>query len=120
MAFEHESGLPHAHDRAAGKSEWKGLVFYGDRPFIQAAELNEMQTIQRGVHDRVSRLVAKDGDRITHAEAFIDLDARTITLTAGSIYVAGDVFPVGEAVIHNIPLTGRLEVGVKLKTGHIT
>ncbi len=118
--FEHKSGLPFAYDRAAGNDEVKSLVFHGSRPFIQGAELNEIQTVQRGVHDRLSRLVAKDGDRIEHASAFVDTGAGTVTLTAGSIYVSGDVYPVAEAVLEGVPMAGRVDVGVRLQTTWIT
>lgn len=120
MAFEHKSGLPDAFDRAATRDDFKSVVFYGRRPFIQGAELNEMQTVQRGVHDRVSRLVARDGDRIEHANAFINRDNGTITLTAGTVFISGDVLPVGEAVLSGIPMTGRIEVGVKLTRSYLT
>lgn len=120
MSFEHKSGLPFAFDRAADQPDVKALVFHGHRPFIQGAELNEVQTAQRGTHNRLSRLVAKDGDRIEHANAFVNIGAGIVTLTAGSIYVAGDVYPVAEAVLSGVPMTGRVEVGVRLQTSWIT
>ena len=66
MAYEHKSGIPNAHDRAVEHPEWQGVVFAGDptRP-IQAAELNEVQTISRNRHNRLGRLIAKDGDRVS-------------------------------------------------------
>ena len=118
--YAHKSGLPCAYDRAAGHPGQKALVFHGERPFIQAAELNEMQTVQRGVHNRVSRLVAKDGDRIEHAAAFVDKGAATVTLTDGSIYVSGDVYPVAEATLTGVPMVGRVDIGVRLQTEWIT
>lgn len=118
--YAHKSGLPYAYDRADGQPAQKKLIFHGRRPFIQAAELNELQTVQRGIHDRVSRLVAKDGDRIEHASAFVDKDTGTVTLTAGSIYVAGDVYPVAEAVLPGVPMAGRVDIGVRLQTEWIT
>ncbi|POO54293.1 DUF4815 domain-containing protein [Agrobacterium rosae] len=120
MAFEHESGLPHAYDRSVGKSEQQGLVFYGEQHFLQGPELNEVQTIARARHNRLGRLVAKDGDRIERAEAVVDIEAKTVTLTAGSIYVAGDVFPVGEAVLTNVAMVGRVDIGVRLRKSYIT
>lgn len=120
MTFEHKSGLPYAYDRAAGRDDVKSVVFHGLGPYIQAGELNDMQTAQRGVHNRVSRLVAKDGDRIEHASAFVDTVAGTVTLTAGSIYVAGDVYPVGEAILTGVPMVGRADIGVRLQTTYIT
>lgn len=120
MAFEHKSGLPDTFDRGAARDDVKAVIFGGQRPFIQAAELNEMQTAQRGVHNRMSRLVAKDGDRVEHASAFVDQGAGTVTLTAGSIYVLGDVYPVAEAELTGVPMIGRVDVGVRLQTTWIT
>ncbi|SMD18104.1 DUF4815 domain-containing protein [Rhizobium sp. RU36D] len=120
MAFEHESGLPHAYDRAAGHPEQQSVVFYGDRAFIQSAELNELQTISRSRSKRVGRLLAKEGQRIVRAEAIVDIEAETVTLTSGEIYVAGDVFPVAQAVLADVPMTGRTQIGVRLTKSWVT
>ncbi|WP_375645324.1 DUF4815 domain-containing protein, partial [Bartonella sp. CL5QHWL] len=118
--MKHESGLPFAIDRSRGKEEQQSVVFYGTRPFIQSGELNEVQTIIRGRHDRLGRLVAQEGDRVERADAFVNKDTRTVTLTDGKIYIAGDIFPVSEAVLNNVAMIGRLEIGVKLQKKWIT
>lgn len=118
--FEHESGLPFAFDRAVGKDEQQSVVIYGKNPYIQGAEFNEAQTIARARHNRVGRLVAKDGDRIDRAEAVVDIEAGTVTLTSGRIYVAGDVLPIAETVLTGVPMSGRIEVGVRLVKTWIT
>ncbi|WP_102830733.1 DUF4815 domain-containing protein, partial [Bartonella bovis] len=118
--MEHESGLPFAIDRSVGKDEQQSVVFYGERPFIQSAELNEVQTIIRGRHDRLGRLVAKEGDRIERADAFVDQEKQKVTLTEGKIFIAGDIFPVSEAILNNVPMLGRVEIGVKLQKKWVT
>ncbi|UFW80025.1 DUF4815 domain-containing protein [Rhizobium sp. SU303] len=118
--YEHESGLPNAFDRAVGKGSWQSVVFYGDRPFLQGPELQELQTIARSRHNRLGRLVAKDGNRIDRADAIVDVEAETVTLSAGSIYVEGDVFPVQAAVLTDVSMTGRTEVGVRVTKSYIT
>ncbi|WP_273724383.1 DUF4815 domain-containing protein, partial [Bartonella sp. AU18XJBT] len=118
--MKHESGLPFAIDRSVGKDEQQSVVFYGQRPFIQSGELNEMQTIIRGRHDRLGRLVAKEGDRVERADAFVNKDTKTVTLTEGKIYIAGDIFPVSNAVLENISMMGRVEIGVKLQKKWVT
>ncbi|ENN93196.1 DUF4815 domain-containing protein [Bartonella bovis] len=118
--MEHESGLPFAIDRSVGKDEQQSVVFYGERPFIQSAELNEVQTIIRGRHDRLGRLVAKEGDRIERADAFVDQETKKVTLTEGKIFIAGDIFPVSEAILNNVPMLGRVEIGVKLQKKWVT
>lgn len=121
MSYEHESGLPFAYDRAADKTaSLQGVVFYGQRPYLQGAEINELQTIARRRHERLGRLVAADGDRIERAEAIVDVEAGTVTLTSGEIYVAGDVFPVAESVLTAVPMAGRVEIGVRLTKSWIT
>lgn len=118
--FEHPSGLPNAFDRAQGRSDWQGVVHYGDRHFVQGAELNESQTIQRARTERLGRLIVSDGDRIERGEAVVDQDAETVTLTAGRVYARGDVWPVEEAVLEDVPMTGRIEVGIRLVTDYLT
>ncbi|ENN91148.1 DUF4815 domain-containing protein [Bartonella bovis] len=118
--MEHESGLPFAIDRSVGKDEQQSVVFYGERPFIQSAELNEVQTIIRGRHDRLGRLVAKEGDRIERADAFVNQEKQKVTLTEGKIFIAGDIFPVSEAILNNVPMLGRVEIGVKLQKKWVT
>ncbi len=118
MANEHKSGLPNAFDRAEGKPEQQSVVFYGDRRFFQGAEFNEVQTIARGRHDRLSRLVAKDGDRVESAFAIVD--GTTVTLTAGRIFVSGDVFPVAQSILTGVPMTGTITLGVKVTRTYIT
>ncbi|UTO28695.1 DUF4815 domain-containing protein [Bartonella harrusi] len=118
--MKHESGLPFAIDRSCGKDDQQSVVFYGQRPFIQSGELNEMQTIIRGRHDRLGRLVAKEGDRVERADAFVNKNAKTVTLTEGKIYIAGDIFPVSQAVLNAVSMVGRLEIGVKLQKTWIT
>lgn len=120
MAYEHKSGLPFAYDRAEGHDEQKGLVFHGERPLLQAPELNELQTILRGAITRVGRMIARDGTRIKRASAVVNVAAGTVTLTEGEIYVAGDVYSVEEAVLTGVPMTGRLEIGVRLTTAYRT
>lgn len=116
----HPSDLPNAIDRAVGHPEQQSVVFHGTRRFIQKGELNELQTIIRGRHDRLGRLVAKEGDRIERADAIVDHVTGKVTLLAGKIYVAGDIFPVAEAVLENVPMTGRVEIGVKLTRKWVT
>lgn len=125
MAFEHPSGLPLTHDREAGRSDTQGLVFQGDMRFLQSAELNGMQTVIRERGKRVGRLVAKDGDRVEGAAAVL-LNAQPddvvgdFVMTAGKLYVDGDVLPVAQAIIEDVPLVGRVEIGVSITRAWVT
>lgn len=120
MSYEHESGLPFAYARAKDKQELQSVVFHGKDTFLQGAELNDMQDIIRGRHDRLGRLVAKDGDRIVAADALVDVAAKTVVLAAGQIWVAGDAFPVVAKTLLNVSMSGRVEIGVRLKRKFIT
>lgn len=120
MAFEHSSGLPNAFDRAEGRGDWQSVVHYGERRFVQGAELNEAQTIQRARTERIGRLVVSDGDRIERGEAVVDVDGESIILTAGRVYAAGDVWEVNGATLTDVPMTGRIEVGIRLIKTYIT
>lgn len=115
MAYEHKSGLPLAHDRAEGRNDVQGLIFQGDMRFLQSAELNEVQTVERQRARRVSRVTMKDGDRIEGAAiVLLDADDGRFALTAGKIYVDGDIMPVAQAVIEGVPMTGKATVGVRI------
>lgn len=119
MAYEHPSGLPNAYDRAQNRADQQSVVFTGDQ-FIQGAELNELQTIIRGRHDRLGKLVAADGDRSDGATAIVQADLGNVILTAGSIYIQGDVLPVAQSVISDVSMVGRVEIGVRISRSWVT
>ncbi|OWV79570.1 virulence protein [Rhizobium sp. R634] len=119
--YEHKSGLPFTHDRATGRNDVQGVVFMGDGRLLQSAELNELQTVERERARRISRVTMKDGDRIEGAAiVLIDEEAGTWTLTAGKIYVDGDIFPVAQAVISDVPMTGQARIGVEVTRQWVT
>jgi len=115
MPFEHPSGLPAAYDRANADAARARLV-WSEGTFLQGADLNEAQTIAERRAQRLGNLVAKDGDRAEGASITINADEERATLTAGRIYVAGDVRAVPAAVINDFPLTGEVLVGVRLQS----
>lgn len=121
MTFEHKSGLPFALDRAEGHPEQQSVVFFGERNYIQAPELNELQTIARGRHDRLGRLLANDGDRIERAFAVVNVAAGTVTLTDGDIFCSGDIFPVAAKVLTAVPMVDvTIQIGVKVTRTYVT
>lgn len=120
MAFEHKSGLPAAIARVNGDQSIQSLVFYGKKALLQGGEMNDVQEVIRGRHDRLGRLIAKNGDRTERALALVDVEGATVTLTEGKIYIEGDEFPVAERVITGVPMTGSVPVGVRLKIAYIT
>lgn len=120
MAFEHPSGLPDAYDRAQERPDYQSLVFYGEQPFIQTTELNEIQTIQRGALKRLGHIIVNDGDRIDGGAAFIDPEAGTMTIAAGRVYADGDIWDVPARTLTGVGMVGRVEVGIRLVTSYVT
>ncbi|WP_342361407.1 DUF4815 domain-containing protein [Terrarubrum flagellatum] len=113
MAFEHPSGVPGAFDRASANPNWARVVAREDR-FAQAAEINELQSIAERRGRRVGNLTAKDGDRVEGCNIVVDVDAGTITLAAGRIYVAGDVRNVAAHTFSGVTFSGEKTVGIRL------
>jgi len=124
MAHEHPSGVPGAWDRAHDNPDWARVVVREDR-LAQGAEINEAQTILERRVRRVGDMTAKDGDRVAGAGIAVVRDADpattgTIFLTAGDIYVRGDVRPVAAASFTGVELAGDVVVGVRLTQTVIT
>lgn len=121
MAFEHPT-VPNAYDRSPERPNDARLVFPADR-ILQAAELNEVQSLIERRNRRVGNLVASDGDRVSGADCIIsiepDADVMTVTLGSGEIYVRGDVRPVAAAVLEDVTVAGDVLVGVRLTATNV-
>lgn len=125
MAFEHRSGLPGAYDRASEKPQWSDVIFREDH-LAQAAEMNDLAAITARKIRRVGNMVAKSGDRIEGGEINVIFDVvgdppepvdpltMTVNLSAGLVYVAGDVLPVPAASFSGILAAGEVVFGVRL------
>lgn len=110
--------VPSAYDRSSAFPDWQEVIVR-EGMFFQGAEFNEAQSLARRRGQRIADLIAQDGDRVRGADIIIDRDAETATLTAGSIYVRGDVLPVAAHVIADVPMTGELRIGVRVLTTKI-
>lgn len=117
--YSHPSGLPDAYDRASSAPDRARLVF-PEGAFLQGADLNELQSLEARRNKRVGQMVAKDGDRISGAAIIVNSIASTVTLDSGSIYISGDVRPVASATLTGIPMTGTVQIGVRLQTTLVT
>lgn len=120
MAHEHRSGLPAAYDRGEAAPETRAAVIWPAGVMIQGADLNEAQTLGRRRTQRVANMVARDGDRISGGEILVDVDAATVDLTAGRVYVAGDARPIAARQLTGVPMTGDVEIGVRLVRAVLT
>jgi len=119
MAYEHPSGVDAAYDRSEANPAWARVVVREDK-LAQGAEINEVQSIIERRNRRVGNMVAKDGDRVEGADIVVNIDEGTVSLSAGRIYVAGDVRPVGSALFEDVPMTGEVAIGVRLQSAVIT
>ncbi len=86
---------------------------------LQSAELNEIQEVGKRRLKRLSDAIFKDGDIIRDAGIVIDANTGTASLEGGAIYVGGAVRGVEPATL-TIPTTGRVLVGVYLKSSVVT
>ncbi|MCZ8101550.1 MAG: DUF4815 domain-containing protein, partial [Burkholderiales bacterium] len=123
MAFEHPSGIAAAYDRSAEKG-WSEVVVREDK-FAQGAEINELQSIIARRGRRVGDLVAKDGDRVDGCEINLVADALDDTkmnafLSAGRVYVEGDVLPIAASSFSGLTILGEITVGIRLVKTPVT
>lgn len=89
------------------------------RRAFQAAEQNEIQTIMIDRQKRFGDALFKDGDLIRGGDVVIDTATGLTQVTAGSVYVRGDVRSVSAATL-TIPVVGAVEIGVRLTEAIIT
>lgn len=129
MAFEH-SVVPGAFDRTQlAPANRTGMVFVEGR-FLQGADLNELQGLIGRRTTALGNMVAADGNRISGAEITVALDidpqnpnvvptTASFILSAGRIYVAGNVLSVDAAQFDNVAITGDVIVGVRKVVDYI-
>ncbi len=122
--FEHESGLPRAYDRHAEKPDFSEVVFQesddANGGYLQGADLNELQSILRNKVRRVAGMTARDGNRIRGADINVNVDLERVRLTAGQVFLNGDVRDVPAAVLNDVPMTGETVIGVRLISETVT
>jgi len=117
--YNHSSGLPGVYDRTPDFPNWSRLLFREGR-LAQAAELMDFQSIVEGRGRRVGNLVGKDGDRISGADILVNVSTGAVTLAAGRIYVAGDVREIAARTLTGVPMSGDVQVGVRIVRTIIT
>ncbi|MFN3892006.1 MAG: DUF4815 domain-containing protein [Beijerinckiaceae bacterium] len=111
--YNHASGLPGVYDRTPDFPGWTRLLFREGK-LSQATEVMELQSIIEGRGKRVGNLIAKDGDRISGADILVDVDGEEVQLAAGRIYIAGDVRSIEARTLTDVPMTGDVQVGVRI------
>lgn len=111
--------LTHVHDRFRLKPN-VDRVYFGEGDFGQGADLNEAFSIEENRRAAIGDLIARDGDRIDGADVVVDIDAETVTITAGEIYVRGAPRAIPAAVLESVPMTGDVEIGVRITDTTVT
>ncbi|OCC05113.1 hypothetical protein BA190_09360 [Labrys sp. WJW] len=119
MPFEVAGAPPMTYDRAPANPNWSRALF-SERSFVDGATFNEGATMEMRRNQRVANMTARDGDRQTGCDIIVDAVSKTVTLSSGTVFVNGDVRPVGAAIFHDVPMTGDVQIGVRLQTTTIT
>lgn len=86
---------------------------------LQSKELNELQSILKNQIKNVGNTILTDGDTVEGCQLIIADDRKSVTVTAGKIYLDGDVRDV-KATTLNITGVGKEVIGAKLDTVVIT
>lgn len=119
MTHEHNSGLQNAYDRSPTMPNAARMVV-PEGAYVQGANLNEIQAIESRRNRRGFNMIAKDGDRLEGGDIIVDSANESVILSAGRVYVAGDVRPIAAATLTDIPMTGETTVGVRLQRVLVT
>lgn len=111
--------LTHVHDRFPQKGD-ADRVYFGEGDLAQGADLNEAFSVEEDRRAAIGNLIARDGDRIDGADVVVNVIAGTVTLTAGKIYVRGAPRSVAAAVLAAVPMTGDVEIGIRITDTVVT
>lgn len=101
------------NDRFDPTSNRTKVLFRPDRP-LQQAELNEIQSIAENNIKNLGNSIFKDGAIQTGMSFNYDLDAQTITVEDGTIYLAGKVRQFKKQTLKGFTGTGTEKIGVKV------
>lgn len=89
------------------------VYFEGESAIVQREELNELQEIGDIRVANLAGLIISTGERVKGAEIILDRQNTSITLTAGRIAIGGNIFDIEAATIENVPMVGRVTIGVQ-------
>jgi len=95
-------------------------VYLGEGDLSQAADLNEAFSIEARKRKGIGDLIARDGDRLDGADVLVNIDAGTVTITAGELYIDGARREVPEGTLTSVPMTGDVKIGVRSTTTIVT
>lgn len=111
--------LAHVRDRFADRPS-NERVYFGEGDLSQGADLNEAFSIEGAKRKAIGDLIARDGDRLDGGDVIVDVDAETVTIAAGEVYIAGGRRSVPAATLVDVPMTGDVKIGVRLTASIVT
>lgn len=117
MAHEYPN-VPGAHDRTPAHQNVDRAVHRAG-VFNQAAEMNELESRSKNRDRRIGNLSARNGDRVSGTEAVVKQAANEVILTAGELYIEGDVRPIAEKEITGVAMIGEVVLGAWMTTSHL-
>lgn len=95
------------------------VLFRAGQRHIQSAEWNEMQAIGANRHRRLGDALFKEGAINSGADVIINGDTGAVHITAGTVYVRGDIRTIPAADL-TIPTLGMVELGLRLTETVVT
>ncbi|NSZ47991.1 DUF4815 domain-containing protein, partial [Agrobacterium vitis] len=111
--------LANVHDRSTDRPDID-RVYFGEGDFAQAADINEAFSIEEKKRTAIGDLVASDGDRLSGADIVVNVDAGTVLITQGSIYLKGAPRSVDARTLTGVAMTGDVSLGVRVVTSPLT
>lgn len=111
--------LAHVRDRFADRPNIE-RVYFGEGDLSQGADVNEAFSIEAARRKEIGDLVARDGDRLDGADVIVDVDAQTVTVTAGQLYIDGARRNIPASTLTGVPMTGDVKIGVRATTTIVT
>ena len=111
--------LAHVRDRFADRPN-NDRVYFGEGDLAQGADINEAFSIEAARRKEIGDLVARDGDRLGGADVIVDVDAETVTITDGELYINGARRNVPATMLEDVPMTGDVKIGVRATTTVVT
>lgn len=110
---------PAVYNRARQRADWT-KVHLPENTLTQAASVNDGFELEARARASIGNAVMRDGDRVSGASALADVDAQTVRLDLGEIYVRGQVRAVGGAVLSGVAMTGDVTIGVRITSTIVT
>lgn len=111
--------LAHVRDRFADRPN-NERVYFGEGDLAQGSDINEAFSIEASRRKAVGDLIAKDGDRLDGGDVIVDIEAGTVTVTAGELYIDGARRLVPAATLTDVPMEGDVKIGVRSTTSIVT